>query len=138
MAKIVFDTNLLQTMSLFEKITRAKLKDCIPSESSILFVVLPNELGRAIGPGARHVHTLSRLLKKRVRVVEYSEDCKSFIKSLLYPVVVKNIVFENDIVTVTAPDLKSRGMLIGRNASNLRAAEAVVQRYFPVSEMRVN
>lgn len=138
MTKIVFDAQLLQTMSLFEKITRAKVRDCITSDSSLVFVVFPNELGRAIGAKAKNVHTLANLLKKKVRIVEYSEDCKSFIKNLLYPVLVKNIVIEKDTVTLTAPDLKSRGVLIGRNAANLRATEAIVQRYFPIKEIRVD
>ncbi len=138
MAKIVFDAQLLQTMSLFEKVTRAKVRDCISSDESFVFVVFPNELGMAIGAKAKNVHTLANLLKKKVRIVEYSEDCKSFIKNLLYPVLVKNIVIETDMVTITALDLKSRGVLIGRNAANLRATEAIVQRYFPVKEIRVN
>lgn len=138
MAKIVFDAQLLQTMSLFEKVTRAKVRDCISSDESFVFVVFPNELGRAIGAKAKNVHTLANLLKKKVRIVEYSEDCKSFIKNLLYPVLVKNIVIETDMVTITALDLKSRGVLIGRNAANLRATEAIVQRYFPVKEIRIN
>ncbi|MBI4148567.1 NusA-like transcription termination signal-binding factor [Candidatus Woesearchaeota archaeon] len=136
--KIVFDVHLLQVMALFEKVTHAKLKDCIETEDAFVFVVLPNELGRAIGPKARNVQTLVRLLKKRVRLVEFSDDCISFIKNLLYPVLVKNIVIEDDIVTIAAPDSLSRGVLIGRNACHLRANEAIVQRYFPVTEMRVS
>lgn len=137
MARIVFDSRVLQMMSLFEQITRARLRDCIDTDAAIVFVVQPNELGRALGKRAVHVRTLSRLLKKRVRVVEYSDDCISFIKNLLYPVLVKNIVIEDDMVTVAAPDVRSRGILIGRNASHVRANEAIVQRYFPIQELRI-
>ncbi len=137
MKKIVFDGRLLQTMSLFEKITHAKLRDCIVDESQIVFVVMPNEMGKALGMNAVNVRKLSTLLKKRIRIVEYSDDCISFIKSLLYPVLVKDIVVEEGVVTIAASDAHSRGLLIGRNAMHLRANEAIVQRYFPVQELRV-
>ena len=137
MRKIVLDTSVLQIMSLFEQVTRAQLKDCIALPELIVFVVLPNELGKAVGVRGRNVQNLAKLLKKKIRIVEYQEDCISFIKGLLYPIEVKNIVIEDDVVVVTAPDVQSRGVLIGRNAERLRMHEAIVKRYFSIKEMRV-
>ena len=137
MKKIVLDTGVLQTMFLFERVTHAKIKDCIVLPDQIIFVVLPNELGRAVGAKGRNVQELARLLKKKIRVVEYREDCTSFIKSLLYPIEVKNVSIENSVVMITAPNVQSRGILIGRNAERLRMHEAIVKRYFPIKEMRV-
>ena len=137
MTKIIFDAKVLQTMMLFEKITCAKLRDCIATDNHITFVVMPNQLGKAIGQHAKNVSHLSSLLKKKIRIVEHHEDCISFIKNLLYPVQVKDIAFENDIITIVAPDTQSRGLLIGRNAERLRANEAIVKRYFPIKEIRI-
>jgi len=35
-------------------------------------------------------------------------------------------------------DLKTRGLLIGRNAAHLRSYEEIMKRYFPVKELKVN
>ncbi len=137
MTKIILDTQVLQTIALFEKITRAKIKDCIALSDQIIFVVLQNELGKAVGAKGRNVQELTRLLKKKIRIVEYQEDCISFIKGLLYPIEIKNIVVEDGVVTITAPDMQSRGVLIGRNAERLRMHESIVQRYFPIKEIRI-
>ena len=40
------------------------------------------------------------------------------------------------IVTIEAQDHSSRGLMIGRNASNLRRVESIVQRYFKVEEIK--
>lgn len=133
----MFDALLLGTMTLFENVTRAKLHDCISSDELLTFVVEPHELGRAIGPKGKNVRRLEELVRKKVRVVEFNDDCVSFIKNLLYPVVVSNLVIEGDIVTIVAPDQQAKSWLIGRNASRLRANEAIVKRYFPVRELRV-
>jgi hypothetical protein len=49
----------------------------------------------------------------------------------------KEIAEEDGVFILTPVDLKTRGMLIGRNATNLRAFESIVQRYFPVKEIKV-
>jgi len=44
---------------------------------------------------------------------------------------------EMGIVTIAGPDSKTKGLLIGRNAQNLRNLEANVRRYFEVKEIKV-
>jgi hypothetical protein len=49
----------------------------------------------------------------------------------------KEAKLEDTTLFLAAKDLKTRGLLIGRGASNLRLFEAIVQRYFPIKEIRV-
>ena len=137
-AKIVFDINAMKFMSLFENITRSKLKDCIVKDALILFIVQPGEIGKAIGSKGANVKKLERLLKKRVKVVEFSPEPVNFIKNLIHPLQVIDVIEDDGTYTLTASDLKTRGLLIGRNASHLRAYEDVVKRYFPIQELKVN
>ena len=136
-AKIVYDIDAMKFMSLFENITRAKLKDCIIKDNMILFIVQPNEISKAIGSKGANVKKLERMLNKRVKIVEFASEPVNFIKNLIHPLQVKEIKEEDGIYTLAPVDLKTRGMLIGRNASNLRAYEDVVKRYFPVQELKV-
>jgi N utilization substance protein A len=127
----------MQTIALFEQLTGAHVKDCVPSEEQVIFVVHEGEIAKAIGKGGQHVRNLEHKLKKRVKIVEYHTDVMQFVKNVVAPLELKEVKMENSTVFLSAKDLKTRGLLIGRGASNLRLFEAIVQRYFPVKELRV-
>lgn len=137
-AKIVYDITAIKFMSLFQSITRANLKDCVIQENFVLFIVHPNEVGKAVGAGGVNVRKLEKMLNKRIKIVEFSPEPVNFIKNLIHPLQVREIIESGGVYTLTAADLKTRGLLIGRNASHLRAYEDVVKRYFPVKELKVN
>jgi N utilization substance protein A len=137
MNKIVYDTGTMQLMAHFEQFTRARLKDCVVREEQVIFVVEPGDAGKAIGSRGANIRRLETALKKRVKIVEFSPELVSFIKNLVYPIDVKQVKENNGIITLVPPDLKARGLLIGRNAQTLRAYEAVLQRFFPIKELRV-
>lgn len=136
MAKIVYDAEVMQVISMFERMTRAQVKDCIMG-NPVIFVVEEGEIAKAIGKGGQHVRTLEKKLNKRVKVVEFSQDLLQFVKNLVAPLGLAKAERDGEKLILAAKDLKTRGLLIGRNASNLRAYEAVVQRYFPITEIRV-
>jgi len=136
MGKIVYDVALMQTISLFEQMSGAQVKDCIAGDP-IIFVVNEGEIGKAIGKGGQNVRRLEDKLKKKVKIVEFSPVLLKFIKNLVAPCSLADIVEDNGVVTMMAKDLKTRGLLIGRSASNLRSFEAVIQRYFPIKELKV-
>ena len=136
-AKVIYDTGAMQVMAHFERMTHARLKDCIMREQIVFFIVEPGSLGKAIGPKGAHVRKMEQALKKKVKMVEFAPELVSFIKNLVYPVDIKDVREEDGIVFISPPDLKSRGLLIGRNAQTLRAYEAVVQRFFTIKELRI-
>ena len=136
MVKIVYDMEVMQIISMFEQMTGAHVKDCIMGDP-VVFVVHEAEIAKAIGKGGKHVRDLERKLKKRVKIVEFNSDVIQFTRNLVAPLELGNVVLEENMLILSAKDLKTRGLLIGRSASNLRAYEAVIQRYFPIKEMRV-
>jgi N utilization substance protein A len=136
--KIVYDTGAMQVIAHFEQMTRARVKDCVMTETQAIFIVEPGDIGRAIGPRGANIKRLEAALKKKVKIAEYSDELVSFIKNLVYPIDVKEIKEQEDgVVILVPPDLKARGLLIGRNAQTLRAYESVLQRFFPVKELKV-
>ncbi len=136
-SKIIYDATIMKFMSIFETITQTQLKDCINQENAILFVVQPTEIGKAIGSKGANVYRLEKMLNKKVRIVEFNPEPVSFIKNLIYPLQVREITEEDGVYILNPVDLKTRGMLIGRNAANLRAYESIAQRYFPIKEIKV-
>ncbi len=137
MEKIKFDIDAMKFMSLFESMTGAKVRDCIISEASITFIVEEGEIAKAIGKGASNIKRLEAKLKKKIKVAEFSNEITKFIQSLVYPAKVQDIQYDGRIVTISAADTQSRGMMIGREANILRAYESIAKRYFDIDEIKV-
>ena len=128
-SKITGDT--LKLMSLFESVTRTRLKDCFIDNNQVqTFIVVQGDIGKAIGKSASNVKKLEQMLNRKIKIVEFNPDMIGFIKNLIYPTQPRNIMEEAGIVTIESPDSKSRGLLIGRNASNLRNYEAIAKKYY--------
>jgi len=135
--KIVLDIQTMQTMALFEQMTGAHVKDCVFGDDQVIFVIHEGEIAKAIGKGGQHVRSLEYKLKKRVKLVEFHTDVLQFVKNLVAPLGLAEAKLQDTTLFLAAKDLKTRGLLIGRGASNLRLFEAIVQRYFPIKEIRV-
>ena len=135
--KVVFDVNALNTMKLFDRITRASLKDCIIEEERIIFVVSEGELGKALGKQAMNIKRLLETLKKKIKIVEFSSDKLKFISNFIHPLKVDSITEQDGIVMLESHDTKTKGLLIGRAAQNLRKLEEYVRRYYDVKEIKV-
>ncbi|HLD96986.1 MAG TPA: NusA-like transcription termination signal-binding factor [Candidatus Nanoarchaeia archaeon] len=136
--KIKYDNTLIKLMSFFESVTRAKLKDCFVDQNGMLvFVVEPAQYGLAVGRAGSNVKRLEATLKRKVKIVEFSDDVSMFVASLIQPSKAKQIRFEDGTVTITPYSSESRGYIIGRAGRNLRNYEAAIRRYFQVKEVRV-
>lgn len=134
--RIKYDADILKFMSLFESLTRSKLKDCIVNEK-LLFVVEPNEIGKAIGKGGSNVKRIEGLLRKKVKIVEFNADVCQFVRNMIYPLQAKDVNEDNSVVTITGPDTKTKGLMIGRDARNLNFLKDIVKRYFDIEDIKV-
>ncbi|MBS3097773.1 NusA-like transcription termination signal-binding factor [Candidatus Woesearchaeota archaeon] len=138
MKKIKYDIDLMKYMSLFESLTRTKLKDCFfDNNGQLIFVVEENQIAKAIGKGGANAKKMENVLKKRIKIVEFNPDVKQFIRNLVYPLNVVDINSKGDVIIITGPDTKTKGLLIGRNSRNLDNLSDTVKRYFEVSSINV-
>ena len=136
MERIRYSADIIQYISIFESLTNSKVKDCIANEG-ILFVIEENDMGRAIGKGGSNIKRVEAMLKKNIRLVEFSNDIARFLQNLIYPVEAKEIKNENGIVSISCYDMKSKGKIIGRDRHNIKWINDVVKRYFDISEVKV-
>ena len=128
----------LGLMKLFENITHSRIKDCIIEPEKIIFIVQENELRQALGKGAENIRKLSEKFKKRAKIVEFKPNMLDYIKNFIHPLKVEEITENDGIVTLKSSDMKTRGLLIGRAAKNLRSLEEYVKRDFPnLKEIKV-
>ena len=135
--KIKFDIDLMKFMSLFDKITKVHAKDCFKQEGRIVFIVNEGKAGMAVGKKGMNIKKLEGLFKKKVKIIEYSDDVIEFVKNIIHPLGAKEISEDNGKVVIVPVDSQTRGYLIGREAVNLRAYEDIVKRYFDIEEIRV-
>ncbi len=137
MANRKIDLESMRLINMFENITRAHVKDMFTFKDRLTFLVGEGEVGKAIGKNRVNLLKLEKLLKQRIRIVEFHPDKLKFIISLLYPLKVMEIDEEDGVVTIKGPDTKTKGLMIGSRAQNLRATEEIVRRYFDCKEIKV-
>ncbi len=137
--KIVYDENTLKKMTLFESITGAKLKDFFDDEvqGRLVFIVSPGNLWRALGKGSVNVKKLEKSFGRKIKIVEFNADLITFIKNMAHPLKINDVIEEDGIVTIRHEDMQTKGLLIGKNARNLRNMETNIRRYFEVKEIKV-
>ena len=95
MARIKYSSDLMKYISLFESVTGAKVRDCIVNED-VIFVVHENEMGRAIGKQGSNIRRIEGILKKKIRLIESSNDVSQFVQNLIYPIRAKEIKEEEN------------------------------------------
>ena len=104
---------------------------------------LPNK-GHVVGPLAGVVVVRTQPPVGRV----FCNNCPSssqkparlgqFVQNAMLPLKIESIKEEEGIIVVHGKDEKTRGLMIGAKARNLRWTESVVQIYFPqIKEIKV-
>ena len=136
MNKIKYDIDPMKFMAMFESLTHISPKDCISGEP-LIFVVNRGDIARAIGKNASNIHRLEGMLKKRVKIIEFNDDVCMFIRNVIAPLKVAEVSLEENKITIKDPDTKVKGMIIGRDSTNLNKTKEIVSRYFEFEDIVV-
>tara|TARA_Y100000310_G_C20656904_1_gene802437 strand:+ start:931 stop:1344 length:414 start_codon:yes stop_codon:yes gene_type:complete len=136
MSKVLFDVTVLQQIQLFEKVTGARVKDCIAGDV-LLFIVEHGDIGKAIGKGGSVLKKVEGLLKKPLKIVEFNADIIEFVKEYLKPLRVTDVSFTDDVVTIRGLDGSAKGKIIGRDKKNLHFLVSLLKRYFTVESVEL-
>jgi len=131
---VVIDSDTLKLISLFERMTRARVKDCLPveGEDRIIFVVNKGSLRNALGKKGDNVRMLREKIHKIVDIIEYSDDPERFIRNIFHNFKVKKVKIDNGASGLTAfvsVDAKDKGRAIGREGRNLKLARKILARH---------
>ena len=126
----------MKLMALFESMSGAKVKDCIENDK-LIFIVEENEMGKAIGKNGANIKRIENVLKKKIRLVEFSDDIVQFVRNLIYPAEALDIKKDDAIVTIYGKDTSARAMLIGRERQNIKSINSIAKRYFGIDEIKV-
>ena len=136
MNKIKYNSDLMKLMTIFESMTGAKVKDCIVNEK-LIFVMEENEMGKAIGKNGVNIKRMENMLKKKIKLVEFSNDVLQFVKNVIYPIKVSEITQEDNVIKIHGKDTSTKAMIIGRERRNINHLSDIVKRYFDIKEIKV-
>jgi len=132
MAGREFDNDTILLINAFENITGTQVRDCISNEM-IYFLVNPGKAAIAIGKGGEHVQTAEKMLNKQIKVLEWHEDAREFVKNLVPQAGKIQINGESALVHVG----KNKGAVIGRGGENIKVLNEFLQRNSQIKEIKV-
>jgi len=127
----------MKYISIFERITRSRVKDCFFVKELLMFIVKENEIGKAIGKKGINVKMVEKALNRKIKIVEFSPKMDVFLKNLLYPTQVKGITEQEGVVTIEGIDKSGKSIIIGRDSSNLNNTKEIIKRYFEIDNIKV-
>ncbi len=128
-----YDTKLIGLVTVFENVTRAKVKDAfLDKRDSLVFVVEEGDGGKAIGKMGKTVKKVAMLMKRRLRIIEFNSDVIEFVKNVIDPIKDVTIAKENGSVVIKPKDTQTKGLLVGRERSNINEIKGIVRKFFDV------
>ena len=133
------DTEMIQLINEFEKITRTRVKVTYEQNGRLVVVVCQGQAKTAVGPGGKTLQLVESKLGKRFKIIEFNPDLHTFVQHVMLPLKASKIETTGPgEVTVHGADEKTRGLMIGAKAQNLRFTEKVIIKYFPeLKEIKV-
>lgn len=124
-------------ITTFENVTGASVKDCIVDEDKdkITFIVPEGQAGIAIGKGGMNIRKLEDKLKRKIEVLEFSNDPVKFISNIFRPIQLKNayVAEKSDgTKTLYVSIVKDR---LGMVKTKTRNAREFITKYFDIKEL---
>jgi len=121
-------------ISTFENITKNSVLDCIFDEKSLYFLVEPGKAGTSIGKNGKNIKKLQRIFNKNIRIFEYNEDSKKFIKNMIPEAETIEIKDGKAFVTL---DSQTKGKVIGRNGYNINKTREILKRNSKINKLEI-
>ncbi len=129
-----FDNDTIRVITAFENITGTEVRDCICSKT-IYFLVNPGKIAMTIGKSGHNIKTAEKMLGKPIKVFEWAENNKEFIKNMIFKAKKIELKGEKAIVSISQED---RGAVIGRNGNNIKAIRKLLVRNSNIKELKIS
>ncbi|MEM3405872.1 MAG: NusA-like transcription termination signal-binding factor [Candidatus Pacearchaeota archaeon] len=131
--KTTIDIKKIRYLNIFEKITNVRSKDCFFYNNIVFFVIKQKDLFKAIGKNSKNLKEISKVIGKKIKVIPYTsklKDAPKFIKQLISPIEINNIIIENGIIKIEAGSRQNKAILIGREKKRLEEMKEIIKNFF--------
>ncbi|MCX8184301.1 MAG: NusA-like transcription termination signal-binding factor [Sulfolobales archaeon] len=143
MSEIKLSNEELRYMALFSDVTGVDVRDCIidSDSSAIVFIVPPGKAGLAIGNRGTNVKRLSKILGKRIEVIEWADNLEDFVKNLFLPARVLGTSLmklkDSRKILYVRVNPEDKGLAIGKSGRNVNKARTILKRYFDIDVVSI-
>jgi N utilization substance protein A len=131
----------MRFIGIFESITHASIRDCVEHGETLIFLVNPGEVGKAIGKKGANIERASKLFQRKVEVVEWSDNLEEFVKLLFLPARIKSVTLgelkSGGKKATVVPFEQDQGLAIGRNGRTIEKARLLLKRYHGIDWVEV-
>ncbi len=134
----------LKYIALLGDITSITARDCVVDDetNTIIFIVPPGTAGVVVGFKGRNVKQLTKILGRRVEIVEWAENLEDFVKNLFLPARVVSVrlnkLKDGKKVLMVKVVPEDRGVAIGKNGKNVAKARKILNRYYEIDSVSVS
>lgn len=130
----------IKYMSLFEAATGASVIDCIDSGDVIVFIVGNGELRKALSKKGAKIQQFSMMVKKKIKVIEYSSDPSKFLENALLPAKTIEPIriaerTNGKRIAVVTVDPKDKGIAIGKNGKTIELIRLIAKRHHQIDHV---
>lgn len=130
-----------QYIAAFEDATDATARDCVIDDEydRVIFVVKTGEMGQAIGPGGSRIEALEDRIGNPIELVEDAPTPEGFVANALTPAAVYNVTISenNDTVAYAEVAHEDKGVAIGTEGKNIKAAKLLAKRHFDIDDIQL-
>ena len=137
---VTLNTETIRLIALFENLTGAGVRDCLVDDENgvVYFVIDEGEVGKAIGKNGSSVKNTENLIKKDIKIFEFSDDAEKFIRNLIPQINSVRLKTENGR---NAAEIwvakKDKATVIGRDGRNLKVYRELLQRNHAINEITI-
>jgi len=113
-------------------LTKSTAVDCVIDDrfERIIYIIKPGDMGFAIGKGGDNIKKLSRVLGKRIEMVEYNESRQEFIANMFKPAEISAVDDATDPIQITVKSKSNLGLAIGKGGANIEKVRFLVRRFY--------
>lgn len=128
-----FDNESIRLITTFENITNSQVRDCIKN-GFLYFLINAGKMAQAIGKEGANIKMAEKMLKKKIKVFEYSDNVQEFVKNLVPQAQKIEVSGEKAIIKVNSKD---KGIVIGKAGSNIKVLREFLERNSNVKELEI-
>jgi N utilization substance protein A len=132
---IVFDTETIKIINIFETISLVSVKDCIINEDRIYFLVEEGGL-KKIRENGSVLKNLEKMLNKKILIFEYSKDISTFLKKCVKGI--KEIKIRNEkeeTIVEIGVESSFKSLAIGKDGKNIKALRQFLKRNYNINNL---
>lgn len=133
---LLITNDTLSLVSALEKISNARVIECIDSEKELIFIVQDGDARIAIGKNGENAKRLSRDVGKNVRIVEISEDPVKFVKNYLGTGIDYSAELKEGSIIINTDDY-NKGRIIGKGGTKVKILGSLLKRHYNL-QVKVN